>query len=85
MVQDTVAALDEIRDAVRIVMDEAQTLIFVKNGLDTVLASGDLTEDWQFGVLKRATQHYDGCITRLRKTALMLTDDMLDVEKRAAS
>lgn len=32
MVQDTVAGLAEIRDHAQVIMDEAQTLVLVKNG-----------------------------------------------------
>lgn len=74
MVQDTVASLGEILDHAQFIMDEVQTLVLVKNGLDMVLASCDQPEDWQPMMLERAMHRFDQCIARIREAAASLTE-----------
>lgn len=77
MVQETVASLEEIRDHAIVILDEAQTLTLVKNGLDIMLASRDQPEDWQPMMLQRATYRFDQCIARIREAASSLTETTL--------
>lgn len=74
MIQDTVASLEEIRDHAQVILDEAQTLVLVKNGLDIVLASHDQPEDWQPVMLERATYRFEQCVARIREAAASLTE-----------
>ena len=74
MVQETIASLEEIRDHAAVILDEAQTLALVKNGLDMVLASRDQPEDWQPDMLKRAAYRFDQCVARIHEAAASLTE-----------
>jgi hypothetical protein len=87
MIQDTVASLKEIRDHGQVIMDEAQTLALVKNGLDMVLASCDQPEDWQPMMLERAAYRFDQCVARIRKVAASLSEKetvLSDIEQRTS-
>ena len=74
MVQDTVASLKEIRDHAQVILDETQTLVLVKNGLDMVLASCDQPGEWQPMMLERAACRFDQCVARIREATAPLTD-----------
>ncbi len=75
MVQHTVASLEEFRDHVQVIMDETETLLLVKNGLDLLLASRDHPEGWQPVMLKQAMHRLGQSIEKIHIAAASLTEE----------
>lgn len=66
--------LQEIHDHAAVILDAAQTLVLVKNGVDMVLAATEQPEDWQPVMLQKAACRFERCIAQIRQAAFSLSE-----------